>query len=175
MRVQALLADYATARATHTLSGKPEHPKGSFARLRAIIGRCVDEPATLSAGDLEMARRILAGYVTKFGGPSHPRLREVRAAQEHNAARPLHHVIARVVAGRLDGYPADEGVADPAPLTAEITESESWASGIPAGTALPREVARKAMRCFQGSLQELVERRIVTSCWSTCRSSTPPK
>ncbi|MBV9279929.1 MAG: hypothetical protein JOZ41_07595 [Chloroflexi bacterium] len=162
-RAQALLAEYAAARARHQLSGRPENPKSGFARLRGIIQRCTDEPASLTAGDAEMARRILAGYVARFGGPGHPRLREVRAAQRRDAALPPHHLIGRVVADRLAPYPADEGVAEPAPLTGGVMEGESRGSGIPAGTPLPREVVRKAMRCFQGSLQELVERRIVTS------------
>ncbi len=59
-RGRQLLADYADARAQHTLCGKPEKPKENFARLRAYLATCVDDPALLTGRDVGMVRKILA-------------------------------------------------------------------------------------------------------------------
>ncbi len=146
-RARALLDDYREARARHQLVGKPEKRRESFARLRGYLATCASDPRALTGRDVGMVRRILAAYVAKHGEPGSERWTALRARQSRDAALPLHHEIARDVAARLDAFPHDEGTPEVVDLIA----------GLPAG------VARKTMRCWEASIEQLIERRVLSS------------
>jgi hypothetical protein len=107
-RARQLLMAYGHARAQHTLCGKPEKAKENFARLRTYLAMCSNDPSAVTGRDVGMIRKILASYVTRHGAPGSDRLRETRARQAAMAARPMHHVLARVLADDRAGvYPSE--------------------------------------------------------------------
>ncbi len=147
-RAEALLLAYAEARATHTLSGMPERPKGGFYVLRAYLRLLIDDRAPLTDGQRAYVRRILDAIVAKRGPPGSTKLAAVRAAQASDAARPLHGSIRSGVVAQLASYPQDEGLPS---LDGIVTAS------IPAG------VARKVERALDAPIDELVERGVIAS------------
>lgn len=162
-RARRLLADYAQVRAHHTLCGKPEKAKENFARLRGYLAMCSDDPGSLTGRDVGMIRKILASYLARHGAPGSERRRATRVDQAAAVARPMRHLLARVLAGRLQGYPEDEGAAEAPSLLGPLTADEAMGIGAPAGAPLPPSVTALAMRCLEAPLDVLVERRIVPS------------
>lgn len=162
-RARRLLADYAQVRAHHTLCGKPEKAKENFARLRGYLAMCSDDPGSLTGRDVGMIRKILASYLARHGAPGSERRRATRVDQAAALARPMRHLLARVLADRLQGYPEDEGAAEAPSLLGPLTADEAMGIGAPAGAPLPPSVTALAMRCLEAPLDVLVERRIVPS------------
>jgi len=162
-RGRQLLADYEHARVQHTLCGKHEKPKENFARLRGYMAACVEDPRLLTGRDVGMIRKILASSVTRHGAPGSDRLRVTRAMQAHIAARPLHHVLASVLAERLRAYPEDEGVPEVDGLLGPLSADEAVPIDALVGEPLPPAVIATAARCLEAPLDILVARRIVAS------------
>lgn len=147
------LADYATASAQHTASTAHAHPKGNFARLHRALLACEHDSAGLTGRDVGWIRRALANTVTKHGAPGSERRAALRSVQAEVAARPTHAELAAVLAGRLDGYPADSGLPALDPIGGE-TE---------AGHAIPAHLVAKAARALEAPIEELVARGVITS------------
>jgi hypothetical protein len=162
-RARQLLMDYGHARAQHTLCGKPEKAKENFARLRTYLAMCVDNPSSLTGRDVGMIRTILASYVTRHGAPGSERLRASRARQAAMAARPMHHVLARVLADRMQEYPEDEGAPELRTLLGPLSVDEAASIHASPGEQLPPAVIAKAMRCLEAPLDALIEQHIVPS------------
>jgi len=162
-RAGQLLAACVEARRLHQLCGKPDKPKENLARLRKYLDACVSDPVAMTGRDVGMVRKILASYVAKHGAPDSERLRRTRSAQATNAATPAYGDIARLVAERLDHYPADEGVSDVNPLVAPLTGPEAARLGTLSAVSLPRSIEAKARRCLEAPVDQLVRSGLIPS------------
>lgn len=162
-RAQQLLRDYRAERQQHTLSGKPDHPKGNFSRLRGFLERCVTDPRSLTGRDVGALRKILASYVTRHGAPDSEQLRQVREAQARMAERPTGKELAAVLANRLRVLPREEGLGSLDIATAPVREEESAKTRIAAGHPIPPHLIEKAERSLEAPIDELVERGVITS------------
>jgi hypothetical protein len=85
----------------------------------------------------------------------------VRRLQAEVAARPTFAAIAKLVARRLDSYPAEGGVPQLDPVLAPAIDGESTV--VPRGTEVPGHLVRKTMRALEAPIAELVERGVIPS------------
>lgn len=161
-RAQSLAAEYERLRKRHRLCKKPEQAKGYFAQLRRFLGIHA-EARSFTPRQVNQARRILDQYVQKRGTPDSAQCRDRRHRQLQSTAGPTFHEIAAVVARRMADCSRSEGLDDIAPLTADVTEDESAAFRIPAGTPIPPTVKWKVERCLNETIGVLVERGLITS------------
>ncbi|MCL4223983.1 MAG: hypothetical protein KJZ91_05850 [Myxococcales bacterium] len=134
----------------HRCRRRVDHPRSNLARLHALLGRAVADPASLTGRHVGELRGILARIERARGGPGSPRLEALRAAQRRRVARPTRAEAARVVAARLAAVPGDRGLTTLAGLFADVTAAEAAAHGLPAGAAL-------APRTERAELAELAE------------------
>ena len=162
-RAQQLLTDYRRARAHYMRCGKPENRKENFARLRVFLTKAIENPSSLTGRDVGMVRKILASYIMKHGAPGSERLRLTRAGQESMAQRPLHHVLAGVLADRLQDQPEDEGIPELENFFGPLSAAEASGISTKSGAEIPHSVVNKAMRCLDAPLDALIQKRIVTS------------
>lgn len=126
----------------HRCRRRVDHPRSNLARLHALLGRAVADPASLTGRHVGELRGILARIERARGGPGSPRLEALRAAQRRRVARPTPAEAARVVAARLAAVPGDRGLATLAGLLADVTAAEAAAHGLPAGAALAPRTER---------------------------------
>ncbi|HEX8702586.1 MAG TPA: hypothetical protein VF815_27380, partial [Myxococcaceae bacterium] len=162
-RARQVLQDYRTERQQHTTSGKPDHPKGNFSRLRGFLERCVADPRSLTGRDVGAIRKILASYVTRHGAPGSEQLRRVREAQAQMAERPTGKELAMLMAGRLRGLPGDEGLSTLDIATAPVSQDESAKTRVTAGYPIPPQLVTKVERSLEAPIDQLVERQVITS------------
>lgn len=163
-RAQALIDEVAKKRTeVEGYSAKPDHEKGSFAPLFALLERCVQDPKALTGREVGMIRLLLARYVSKRGRPGSSMWRKERMAQAKQAEGPTHHQLAQVVAKRLAKVPQDRGVEQLSPLIAPIDNDEATHWSIEAGHSIPATIVRKVERCLQDTVDALVKRGIITS------------
>lgn len=162
-RARQLLRDYQAERQNHKLCGKPEHPKGNFARLRGFLERCVADARSLTGRDIGFIRKILASYVTRHGAPGSERLRRVRDAQARMAEQPTAKEFAVLVANRLRVLPGDEGLSTLDFAAAPVREDESASLGIAPGHTIPAHLLEKVERCLEAPIDQLVERGVIGS------------
>jgi hypothetical protein len=87
-------------------------PKENFACLRRLLGVAAPDPTKLESRDVAEVRRVLACYVSAYGAPGSASHAALRKSQRQEAERPLHHLVAAVLAERLASQPQDEGVLD---------------------------------------------------------------
>ncbi|WP_375772492.1 hypothetical protein NR798_16915 [Archangium gephyra] len=151
-RARQVLRDYQAERQTHTLVGKPEHPKGNFARLRGFLLRCLADASLLTGRDVGSIRKILASYVTSHGAPGSERLQRVRDEQARMAAQPTGKEFANLLADRLRGLPGDEGLG-----SLELV-SEPFH-----GHPIPTHLLEKVERSLEAPIDQLVERGVIGS------------
>jgi hypothetical protein len=81
--------------------------------------------------------------------------------QAQAAGQPLHAEIARVLAARLDPFPADGGIPSVEVIADDVSLGESAA--VPAGQPVPPYLVQKASRALDAPVPELVERGIIGS------------
>lgn len=162
-RARQLLRDYQAERQQHTLCGKPEHPKGNFARLRGFLERCVADARSLTGRDVGSIRKILASYVTSHGAPGSERLRGLRDAQARMAARPSGKEFATLLVDRLRPLPVEEGLSTLEVASAPVREDEGARRGIAPGQAIPAHLLEKVERCLEAPIDQLVERGVIGS------------
>lgn len=138
-----------------------QHARSNFARLRAALEACPGDSARLSAREVGWVRRALANSVTSDGAPGSERRAALRSAQAQVAARPTRRVLAQVLAGRLDRYPAEGGLPALDPLAADVTPEEL--PGLTASQPVPPALAAKLERALEAPVAELVERGVIGS------------
>jgi hypothetical protein len=160
-RRSAWLADYAAAAVNHRLARQHLSPKGNFARLRQALERCEADSSGLTGRDVGWIRRALANTVTRHGAPGSQTRAALRAGQAQIAGQPMHADLARVLAARLDRFPAGEGIPSAGVIAGAVGPGESAA--VPAGVPMPPHLIKKAARALQAPVQELLERGIIGS------------
>lgn len=162
-RARAVLAQYAELRRAHTLCGEPERAKSHMAQVRALLERSANGPAELTGRDVGRIRNILAKYLEKRGEPDSARCAEARRRQIEDVSAPMFHRIAEVVRPRLASQPQDDGLDELGAFVGEVTVAEAAATGLPAGTAVPPSILRKVERCWNATVEALVESGLITS------------
>jgi len=155
------VADYAAASLNHRLARQHLSPKGNFARLRQALERCEENSSGLSGQDVGWVRRALANTVTRHGAPGSRSRATLRAGQAEIVGQPMHADLARVLAARLDRFPADHGIPSAELIAGAVGPGESAA--VPQGHPMPPHLIKKAARALQAPAQELVERGIIGS------------
>jgi hypothetical protein len=169
LRASALLAEMSELRTRHKTCGRIDNSKNHFAQLQGFLDRCVRSPESLTGFDVGRIRRILHDYLSKHGEPDSKSLIEFRRRQSELLRKPLHSDIARTVAGRLRGFPKDEGL-EPADLRIDsITHDESLRTGLPEAMDIPPSIKRKAESCLDESVGTLVERGLIGSSESLAK------
>lgn len=163
LRARALLDEYARLRATHRLSGKPDDPKENFCILRGYLDRCARDPRALTGRDVGRVRAVLASFAAAHGEPGSTRRQATRDAQARAAALPSNKQLSRVVIDRLGRFPPDGGIPSLDVAAAPIDAAESEAIGAPEGGAIPGSLVKKAERCLEAPVEELVERGVIPS------------
>ena len=152
-RAEVLVADYAAARAAHRLCKRPHHPKQNLAILVRAAKQLVTSPDSLSAREIGLVRVALAGHVAKNGAPLSPECQTHEAERARVAARPTRGESAKVVATGLADLPADGALDSLNDLDADVlAEARSFPS-----------ITRKLQRCLDASIEELVERGVLSS------------
>ncbi len=155
------LSRYGQALQDSPVGTRHQHPKSNFARLRAALEECPDGSSGLSARDAGWVRRALANTLTSDGVPGSERRAALRSMQAQVAARPTRSALAHVVAGRLDRFPADGGLPSLDPLTVDVSREEL--PELAADEPIPPELAAKLERALEASVDELVERGVISS------------
>src|SRR5690606_9986576 len=79
------------------------------------------------------------------------------------ARTPMHHQVAAVVIPRLQAYRGKEGVEDLTAAINPISTDEAPLCGLDPGTHLPESIRRKVERCLCESIEELIQRGLITS------------
>lgn len=157
----ALLVEYAQLSRLHPLCSKHKHPRENLARLLAGAREAVR--GRLSPRQLSRVRHTVASIVAKRGEPGSARLADLRARQRAVATAPGHGELAAVVAARLAGVPADDGLVDPSRWAVPVTDAEAVATGLDEGTAMPAVVDRLLAPTLSAPAEVLVARGVVPS------------
>ncbi|WP_439658618.1 hypothetical protein ACSHWB_40535 [Lentzea sp. HUAS TT2] len=156
------LADFADMCRTVAPSGRQTNPKNNFARLRRALESCPHDSLGLTAREVGWIRRAIANTVSRRGAPETEQRGAWHAAQAATVMAPTNAALARVLASRLDRFPADGGLPSLDVATAEVSEAETTAE-IPCGTTMPDRLVRKAARALEAPADELVRLGVITS------------
>lgn len=159
-RGRALLARYDELVREHVPPSKHHNPKANAAILRHALADATAYapkqrrwPVTVvPAPSPGLLRHAVDSMLAKRGAPGSERHAAVRAEQAAVAARPMHHQLARVVAGRL-------GDADP---ERAIDSADAFLAPID-GTPVPPSLARVVERALAGTPEELIGRGVIPS------------
>jgi hypothetical protein len=162
-RAQKVLDEYKSKRVEHTLCGKPDRIKNSFAQLRKYLHCCVEDPRSLSGRDVGRIRLILARYIAKRGMPGSSRWKQARNRQARQASAPTFHKVSRIVIPRLEAHPKESGIDNLDAIVQPITAKEAEQWEIEAGIPIPESQQRKIQRCLCETIDVLVERGMITS------------
>ena len=162
-RAKTLLDDYARARVSHWLCGKPERKKENFARLRGYLAIAASDASRLTGRDVGMIRKILVSFTARHGAPGSARHGALHARQAEVAAIPTHGALRAVVVERLAGLPPDDGIPAIDMVGGVVTAEEAAHFGVPSGSAMPDSVARKLQRSLEGPVEDLVAQGVIPS------------
>jgi hypothetical protein len=158
----ALLERYRALAAAHTLCGKHRRPKENVFVLRSALEETVAGHA-LDARRLAWLQGAVDAMVRRRGAPGTPAHSALRARQAADAARPAHHAIARLVAGRLADLPQDTGTPHAASFTGPVTPAEHEATGLPAGAEVPESLARLVRLAMAADVPTLIGAEVIPS------------
>jgi len=172
-RAKAILEEYTKLRNHHRLCAKPEKPKEHFARLRRLLAVAALDPTKLEPRDVAEVRRVLACYVSAYGAPGSATHAALRNSQRQEAERPLHHLVAAILAERLATQPQDEGIPELSSLLGTLSGEEARKAQCTDGAIVPIELAARAKRCLEAPLERLVNEGVVTSTESMARLLPP--
>lgn len=151
------LADYRAAIDEHGTTDSTRAAKRNFSRLRVALQHCETDSRLLTARDVGWIRRALANTLTRHGAPASPARIALRARQMALAEQPAYATIARIVADRLDEYPADGGITSVDAVTGDIGDVDT------ARVQVPPHVRVKVARALEAPVDELVRRGIIGS------------
>jgi hypothetical protein len=162
-RAAATLDEYPRLRAEHPLCRRPDKPGETLAILRRSVGRCVADPASLTARELHALAELLASIARKRGAPGSAEHTVLRATQAAAAAQPTHDTYARVLVDRLGSLPSDGGIASLDAVAAPLSSAEAARVGAVEGAAAPERFLAKLARSLEAPIEELVERGVIPS------------
>lgn len=157
------LADYEQACSAYTFAGRHAHPKSNFSRLHRALECCSDGGEALSAREVGWIRRALANTITRHGAVGTEHRDALRATEQVIAHAPAYAALARVLARRLDRYPAGAGVASLDSISTDVADEGESSNDIATGTPIPQHLLRKAARALEAPVDELVTRGVIGS------------
>lgn len=157
------LADYQQVCSGNKFVGRHAHPRSNFARLRRALESCSNGGETLLAHEVGWIRRALANTITRHGAAGSQHRDTLRATQHMIANAPTYAALARVLARRLDRYPADAGVPTLDSIAADVAEDDKSVNDTPTGTPIPQHLLHKAARALEAPVDELVSRGVIGS------------
>ncbi|MFP2959236.1 hypothetical protein ACLEPN_15685 [Myxococcus sp. 1LA] len=162
-RAQALLDAVAQAFENHPLCKWPRRAGSHFAKLHEALTHAVRAQASLAPGQKRRVQHVLDDIAKARGLPGSERLQALRAEQQRIASLPLHADLADVLVQRLGAHARDGGLDSVEQVTGPVTEEEASRQDVAEGVAFPPTLVRKVMRCVDSSLEELIERKTITS------------
>jgi hypothetical protein len=161
-RAAALLARYHELAAAHPHCGKHRRPKENLAVLRT----CAEEVAAgreLTPRQRGLLRHVVEAMLARRGRPGSPEHVALRHRQAAQAAAPAHHLLARVVVGRVAQLDPEAGIRDVDAVCAPVSTAEAVIHPVPAGTPIPDAVRRVVRRATAGQVQELLDAGVLPS------------
>ena len=164
MKARAILEAFAREQRQHSLCRKPNKRKEALAQLYDYLKRCIHNGSdTLSGRDVGRIRLLLARYVSKRGIPTSKSCQQLRKRQRRQSEAPTFREISRVLIERLSAYSSETGLSQPEHALFPITADESRKWTVPADTSIPQALQKKVKKSQQASIEELVERGLITS------------
>ncbi|MBD7998175.1 hypothetical protein [Oerskovia gallyi] len=153
-RVRAAAQEHATLSAEHTLCTAHGNPKKNLGALVRAT-RSVAAGAPLVARDRGRLQAAVDGMTRKRGAPGSSLLQAIREAQAHAGEAPSHAAVAGIVAGRVARRPAWSGIEDVDALVTQVAADEETRH-VPAGTVVPRQIARVVRLARSAPLDDLL-------------------
>jgi hypothetical protein len=161
-RAEALLARYQQLAATHTRCGKHRRPKENLAILRTAA-QDVTRGGQLTTRQRGMLRHVVESMLARRGRPGSSKHAALRQVQASEASVPAHHLLARVVVGRVAELDPDVGIRDVAAVCAPVGAAEADAYSVPSGTPIPDSIRQVVGRATAGRVDELLDAGVVPS------------
>lgn len=137
--------------------------KERVGELYVLLRQCVCDPKTLTGRQVGRIRQIVNEFMHKHGHPESETHRQHRLNQSAHVAAPEHHLIAKVVSGRLVSHSDSEGITDFSALLLPLSDEEAKVFGVREGVAIPAAVRRRLERCRQGTIAELIDKGLIRS------------
>ncbi|WP_460119251.1 hypothetical protein [Pseudomonas sp. H3_G09] len=140
-----------------------ENSRDRAGELFALLGLCASDAASLTGRQVGRIRRIVDDFVRKHGHPESESHVKSRETQRTHVSASGHHLIAKAVAERLNRYSESDGVSDFSSLLQSITSEEAAEYSLVTGAGIPPAVRRRVERCQNGTVEELIEKGLITS------------
>jgi hypothetical protein len=161
-RAGELLARYQELAAAHTRCGKHRRPKENLAILRTAA-QDVTGGRELTPRQRGMLRHAVDSMLTRRGRPGSAGHAALRQAQARAASVPAHHLLARIVVGRLAGLDPEAGIRDVDAVCEPMGQAEAEAYSVPSGTPIPASICRVVRRAMAGRVHELLDAGVLPS------------
>ncbi|MBI4748628.1 MAG: hypothetical protein HY774_09060 [Acidobacteria bacterium] len=162
-QARVVLEDYARLRVHHQRCTKPDRKEENFARLRAYLQVCIEDPGQLTGKDVAAIRTILAAIVTKRGVPNSPQCQQFRAAQINLIDHPTKEELAQILIQHLAGLPPDEALDSLDSVLHLIAPKEMDHSTRQANPVLLKKLGNSLLRCLNAPVEILVEKGVISS------------
>ena len=153
------LSDFWAAEHASQLCGEHRKPRSNFFILRDALERCETDSRALTGRDVGRVRMALRRSVARWGEPDSEPLAALRLAQNEWASRPTHKQVADVLVERLAPIPKNGGIADLNRLLAPVNVDAPTDREV----RVPESLVRKLERALEAPIEELIERRVVSS------------
>lgn len=140
-----------------------ENSRDRAGELFALLGLCASDAASLTGRQVGRIRRIVDDFVRKHGHPESESHVKSRETQRTHVSASGHHLIAKAVAARLNRFSESDGVSDFSSLLQSITSEEAAEYSLVTGAGIPPAVRRRVERCQNGTVEELIEKGLITS------------
>ncbi|HNB74175.1 MAG TPA: hypothetical protein PLS70_23860, partial [Acidobacteriota bacterium] len=162
-QARTVLEDYARLRVHHQRCTKPDRKEENFARLRAYLQACLEDPGQLTGKDVATIRTMLAAIVTKRGVPGSAQCQQFRAAQLNLIDHPTKTELAQILIQHLAELPPDEGVDSIDSVLHLIAPKETDHSTCQANPVLLKRLGNSLLRCLSAPIETLMEKGVISS------------
>ncbi|MBU6951752.1 hypothetical protein [Hahella sp. HN01] len=146
----------------HILGSRRLKAGSAHARMLAFLRQCIDSPTTLHERDRGYVRLHLARYIAKRGAPGEEKQLVSRLRQSQQCRPEKYHEIAKILVQRLLPLPQDKGLECVRRAIAPIASDESTHNA-PAGSLIPRYLAKKVERTQIATIYQLIQQGYITS------------
>jgi len=161
-RATALLVRYRVLAATHTRCGKHRRPKENLSILRTAAREIVDG-RKLTPRHRGKLRQAVDSMLARRGRPGSAEHAALRRTQAREASVPAHHLLARVVVGRLAQLDPEAGIHGVDAVCAPVDAAEANVHLVAIGTPIPKSIHRVVRRATAGQVHELLNAGVVPS------------
>lgn len=162
VRASTLVDEYDWLATVHTLCSKHRKPKENLAILLRAL-RAVSVGRELSGREIGLVRCAIEAQLAKRGRPESESHTALRDQQLQVAKTPAHRDLAALAAERLANLDPNEGIERLDDLLGMVTSEEQSTSGLPQGSAMPRNVSRVLARAHSAPVEDLLREGVVPS------------